>query len=143
MFVTLHLRWQSRWRRCKSQFSTLKSQFSELYTVFADSIAELAEVMASTVEQTKAELKGHYDGYHFSKKLTDIYNPFSLLKCFAKNDINDYWFASETPSFLMRLLSKCSEDVMQYTGRYYDEDTFNNFNLNYSWYRFAVLRKTP
>jgi len=102
----------------------------ELYTVFADSIAELAEVMASTVEQTKAELKGHYDGYHFSKKLTDIYNPFSLLKCFAKNDINDYWFASGTPSFLMRLLSKCSEDVMQYTGRYYDEDTFINYKAD-------------
>ena len=130
MFVTLHLRWQSRRRRCKSQFSTLKSQFSELYTVFADSIAELAEVMASTVEQTKAELKGHYDGYHFSKKLTDIYNPFSLLKCFAKNDISDYWFASGTPSFLMRLLSKCSEDVMQYTGRYYDEDTFINYKAD-------------
>ena len=102
----------------------------ELYTVFADSIAELAEDSASTVEEMKDELKQQYDGYHFSKKLTDIYNPFSLLKCFAKNDINDYWFASGTPSFLMRLLSKCSEDVMQYTGRYYDEDTFVNYKAD-------------
>ena len=102
----------------------------ELYTVFADSIAELAEDRASTVEEMKDELKQQYDGYHFSKKLTDIYNPFSLLKCFAKNDINDYWFASGTPSFLMRLLSKCSEDVMLYTGRYYDEDTFVNYKAD-------------
>ena len=102
----------------------------ELYTVFADSIAELAEVMASTVEQIKDELKQQYDGYHFSDRLTDIYNPFSILKAFAKNRLGDYWFASGTPSFLMRLLSKCSEDVMQYTGRYYDEDTFINYKAD-------------
>jgi len=71
-----------------------------------------------------------FDGYHFSKKLTDIYNPFSLLKTFAKNDINDYWFASGTPSFLMRLLANSSEDVMQYTGKYYDEDTFVNYKAD-------------
>ena len=102
----------------------------ELYTVFADSIAELAEDSASTVEETKAELKQQYDGYHFSDRLTDIYNPFSLLKAFAKNRLDDYWFASGTPSYLMRLLSKSSEDVMQYTGRYYDEDTFINYKAD-------------
>jgi hypothetical protein len=102
----------------------------ELYTVFANSIEELADMDGETVEETKARLKNMYDGYHFSKKLNDIYNPFSLLKTFAKNDINDYWFVSGTPSFLMRLLANCSEDVMQYTGKYYDEDTFINYKAD-------------
>ena len=103
---------------------------AELYTVFADAIEELAAEEGLTVDQTRTWLKDMYDGYHFSKKFTDVYNPFSLLKTFAKNDVKDYWFTSGTPSFLMRLLSKCSEDVMQYTGRYYAEDTFINYKAD-------------
>ena len=102
----------------------------ELYTVFADPIAELAETRGRNVEQMKAELKLRYDGYHFCDKLTDIYNPFSLLNVFAKMKIKDYWFASGTPSYLMRLLSKCNENVMQFTGKYYDEDMFINYKAD-------------
>ena len=102
----------------------------ELYTVFADSIAELADARGCTVEEMKAELKQRYDGYHFSDKLTDIYNPFSLLNTFAKTKPDDYWFSSGTPSFLMRLLAHTSEDVMQYTGRYYDRRTFIDYKAD-------------
>ena len=102
----------------------------ELYTVFASPIEELADEQGLTVEETKAWLKNMYDGYHFSQKLKDVYNPFSILNVFADLRVKDYWFASGTPSFLMRLLSKCSEDVMQYTGRYYDEDTFINYKAD-------------
>ena len=103
---------------------------AELFTVFADSIAELADEEGQDTETTKRQLKDMFDGYHFSKKLTDIYNPFSLIKTFAKNDVKNYWFTSGTPSFLMRLLSKCSEDVMQYTGQYHAEDTFINYKAD-------------
>jgi len=53
-----------------------------------------------------------------------------MLNTFAKNCLADYWFASGTPSFLMRLLSKCSEDVMQYTGRYYARQTFIDYKAD-------------
>ena len=102
----------------------------ELYTVFAEPIAELAETRGRNVEQMKAELKLRYDGYHFCDKLTDIYNPFSLLNVFAKMKIKDYWFSSGTPSYLLRLLSKCNENVMQFTGKYYDEDMFINYKAD-------------
>ena len=102
----------------------------ELYSVFATPIEELANEQGLTVEQTKAWLKSMYDGYHFSQKLKDVYNPFSIINVFADLRVNDYWFASGTPSFLMQLLSKCSEDVMQYTGRYYDEDAFVNYKAD-------------
>ena len=102
----------------------------ELYTMLASSIENLADSEGITVEQAKAWLKDMYDGYHFSKRLTDIYNPFSLIKAFAKNDVQNYWFASGTPSFLMRLLSQCTEDVMQYTGQWFSEDTFINYKAD-------------
>ena len=102
----------------------------ELHTVFADAIEELADEQGITADEAKAWLKNMYDGYHFSQKLKDVYNPFSIINAFANNNLESYWFASGTPSFLMRLLSKCSEDVMQYTGRYYDEDMFINYKAD-------------
>ncbi|MCR5159170.1 MAG: ATP-binding protein [Prevotella sp.] len=99
----------------------------ELYTVFAGPIEELADEQGLSVEDTKAWLKQMYDGYHFSQKLKDVYNPFSLLNVFADLKIKDYWFTTGTPSYLMRLLSKCTEDVMQYTGQWYDEKTFIDY----------------
>jgi hypothetical protein len=102
----------------------------ELYTVFDDSIAELAEARGCSVEEMKTELKQRYDGYHFSDKLTNIYNPFSLLNTFAKTRPDDYWFSSGTPSFLMWLLSRCNEDVMQYTDRYFDRKTFIDYKAD-------------
>ena len=102
----------------------------ELYTVFAEPIGELAISWGCSADAMKTELKRRYDGYHFSDNLTDIYNPFSLLNCFAKTRIDDYWFTSGTPSFLMRLLAHTSEDVMQYTGRYYDRRTFVDYKAD-------------
>ena len=103
---------------------------SELYSVFKDSIEELAEVEDVSVEQTKARLKEMFDGYHFSKRMTDIYNPFSIINTFAKNEVRNYWFKSGTPSYIVRLLSRTNEDVMQFTGKYFQEQTFLDYKAD-------------
>ena len=36
----------------------------------------------------------HYDGYHFTWPSPDVFNPFSLLNCFADGELNAYWFGS-------------------------------------------------
>jgi hypothetical protein len=102
----------------------------ELHTVFAEGIAELADVYNVDVEKMKQLLKQHYDGYHFSKRMKDIYNPFSILNTFAKLDMKDYWFASGTPSYMVRLLAKSQEEVMTYTGKYYMEQTFVDYKAD-------------
>lgn len=51
-------------------------------------------------------LKREYDGYHFSKRLVDIYNPFSLLNCLSKKDIQNYWMMTGVPEFLARKLGE-------------------------------------
>ena len=102
----------------------------ELHTVFADAIEELADTEGQTAEEIKARLKDMFDGYHFSKKLTDIYNPFSLINTFAKNDIRSYWFKSGTPSYIVRLLGRCKEDVMQFTGHWFQEQMFVDYKAD-------------
>ena len=83
----------------------------ELHTVFAEDIAMLAEEYECTPEEMRKKLKERYDGYHFSGKSADIYNPFSILKAFAQKEIKDYWFESGTPTFLIQQMRRFHMDL--------------------------------
>ena len=102
----------------------------ELYTVFEEPIRELAEELGEDEETTKELLKKRYDGYHFSKRMKDVYNPFSILNTFINLDMRDYWFSSGTPSYLVRLLGNTPEDIMQYTGKKYPEQLFIDYKAD-------------
>lgn len=78
----------------------------ELLTQMSDDIDELAKSLGSTRETAIEELKMNYDGYHFSAQSSDIFNPFSLLNCFANQDFGSYWFASGTPTYLINIMRK-------------------------------------
>ena len=83
----------------------------EFDTDMAPDIEMLAEEYECTPEEMHAKLKLQYDGYRFSEKSPDIYNPFSLLKCFNHKKVANYWFDSGTPSFLIRQLRKFQTDI--------------------------------
>ncbi|MBQ9578661.1 MAG: AAA family ATPase, partial [Ottowia sp.] len=76
----------------------------ELEKYFAHGIAELARRNELSVDEARARLKKQYDGYLFHPKAEHVYNPFSLLNAFSKNELGDYWFASGTPNFLVHML---------------------------------------
>ncbi len=99
----------------------------ELNSVFAPAIEELANANAVSVAETKSQLKQRYDGYHFSKRMIDIYNPFSLLNTFKSEDARDYWFASGTPSYLMRLLAHSNENIQGIIARSYEAQEFVDY----------------
>jgi hypothetical protein len=84
---------------------------SELITCFQPEIKSLAEKRKLTYEATLAELKKRYDGYHFSENAEGIYNPFSLLNTFGAGTFRDYWFATGTPTFLVKMLQKRDFDI--------------------------------
>ena len=103
---------------------------AELYSYFDEPIKELAARYKYSIEEMKLFLKRQYDGYHFSDELTDIYNPFSLLNAFATLRVDDYWFRSGTPSYLIRLLSHTNEDLDELTGKYYDPSEFVDYKAD-------------
>ena len=102
----------------------------ELEHYFAEPIAGLADSYDYTVEEVKSVLRRQYDGYHFSKRMTDVYNPFSLLNAFAWRDIANYWFRSGTPTYLVRLLGHTREGVDELTGRYYRPEEFVDYKAD-------------
>ena len=83
----------------------------EFDTQMAPDIAMLAEEYGCSYEEMHDKLKLQYDGYRFAKISPDIYNPFSLLKCFNQRDIANYWFESATPTFLIRQMQHFRTDI--------------------------------
>ena len=102
----------------------------ELLTVFSDSIQLLADELDLDREQTIQVLKDRYDGYHFGKRMTDIFNPFSILKCFRHLSVEDYWFKSGTPTYLVRLLNHAKEHINELAQRYYRPEEFVDYKAD-------------
>ena len=73
----------------------------EMLTQMSDDIDALAEQLELGREETIEELKDHYDGYHFTWPSPDVFNPYSLLNCFADGKLKAYWFGSGTPTYLI------------------------------------------
>ena len=97
----------------------------ELLTQMKPDIEWLAQSMEYTYDETVAELKRRYDGYHFSDKMTDIYNPWSLINAFEDGKIGDYWFSTGTPTSLINILREKNMDLPDLEGL---ETTLSRFN---------------
>jgi hypothetical protein len=78
----------------------------ELRDNFMPGIEKMAQARQVTTEEALAQLKDKYDGYHFSKSMVDIYNPFSLIKALKESDLCDYWFDTGTSASLVNALRR-------------------------------------
>ncbi|MEL3910171.1 MAG: AAA family ATPase, partial [Treponema sp.] len=85
----------------------------ELEAAFIPEIEQLALANKLSVEQTLVELKQWYDGYHFCENSINVYNPFSILNVFAGKVFRSFWFATGTPTFLVKSLLKQGGDVRE------------------------------
>lgn len=65
---------------------------TELITQMKPDIEALGDDLGMTYEECLTELTRFYDGYHFSKKSEDVFNPFSLVKALNARDLAPYWF---------------------------------------------------
>lgn len=102
----------------------------ELEHYFAEPIETLAAKYRTTKEGMLEMLKQQYDGYHFNCNMTDIYNPFSLLNAFAKQELRSYWFATGPPTYLVRLLNHTQENMDELTGKFYKPEEFIDYKAD-------------
>ena len=73
----------------------------ELQNDFKPEIEKLADYENWTFDEAVAQLQAHYGGYHFSQRnMTEIFNPFSLIKALSLTKIDNYWDSSETAPLL-------------------------------------------
>lgn len=88
----------------------------ELVANFREGIRKMGEENGWSREQTIRELKKHYDGYHFARDLTDVYNPYSLLNALQASYIGGYWYQTGTPTRLFEKLKKWDSPLEDLEG---------------------------
>ena len=88
----------------------------ELLDELRPDIERMALANGETYEAACAHLKRQYDGYHFSKKCEDVYNPFSLFNAFAQKSYENFWFSTGTPTFLINILQQSNFDIRELDG---------------------------
>ena len=74
-------------------------------------ISSLSEKLGCDPDATLSLLKKNYDGYHFSKRMVDVYNPYSLLTALSKGETEYTWFTSGSSSFLLERLRESQFDL--------------------------------
>lgn len=102
----------------------------ELDSYFVEPVSAMAARNRCSFEEMKSLLKLKYDGYHFSDNMTDVYNPFSLLNALDSLRLQDYWFSSGTPTYLIRLLAHFKENMNELTGKYYRQEEFIDYKAD-------------
>ena len=102
----------------------------ELYSTFEEQIKAMAVRYKTTEEGMKYKLKRKFDGYHFSPNMLDIYNPFSILNAFDKNRLDDYWFRTGSPTYLVRLLTHFDENINEIVNKYYPVSSFIGYKAD-------------
>ena len=86
----------------------------EMLSELKEDIDMLAAEYEISFEDMHHKLKMQYDGYQFTEKSEEIYNPFSLLKAFQQQKVAGYWFESGTPTFLIHQLQHFRTDIMSF-----------------------------
>lgn len=98
----------------------------ELTTQLHQDVEALAAKNDTDYEGMLMQLKDRYDGYHFSRSQTDIYNPFSLFNALKTGELNDYWFDRGTSSALIALLAQMPPvEMAELDGRNYPSSMFD------------------
>ena len=78
----------------------------ELTTQLRPDIELMAQRNGTDYDGMFAKLKARYDGYHFSREMKDMYNPFSLVNAFVSGEVTDYWFDRGTSGALINMLAQ-------------------------------------
>ncbi len=97
----------------------------EIDTQMRPDVARLAEEYEVSPQEMREMLRETYDGYHFAGKSPDIYNPFSLMKAFNQRMLNNFWFESGTPSYLLQQMRRYRTDISKIDGIVVSSDAFD------------------
>jgi hypothetical protein len=83
----------------------------ELLSCFGEDIKALAQENEIPHEAALSEIQKRYNGYLFAYNGKSVYNPFSLLNALHDKTLKYYWFATGTPTFLVKALEEINFDL--------------------------------
>ncbi len=78
----------------------------EINRHFIPYLETMAEQKNMPLLDLRAEFKKMYNGYRFGENAPTVYNPFSFIRALRSGELDNFWFDSGTPSFLIELLKR-------------------------------------
>ncbi|MDE6512342.1 MAG: AAA family ATPase, partial [Muribaculaceae bacterium] len=101
----------------------------EMLDNFQTGISRLADNNDISYDSALLELKRNYDGYRFSKKGSDIYNPWSLLNAMKDSEISNSWNDTGIPTIVANTLKRVNADLEALFDSYCSEDDLKGLDL--------------
>lgn len=89
---------------------------------------QIAEANGIDKNTCYERLKKGYDGYHFHENCVGGYYLFSLLSALDSKEFKDYWFKTETPTFLVETLKRNNYELENMAREEVSSDLLGSLN---------------
>jgi hypothetical protein len=104
---------------------------AELLVTFDPELRALGEENRLGYDETVAEMRKRYNGYHFCEESEGVYNPFSVLNTLVKRRFSYYWFQTGTPTFLINQMKHADFDPLKFAEDIFIEpEAIVNYRVN-------------
>jgi len=100
----------------------------ELNFYFKTEIENLKEKYKNIFKDTENSIKNWYDGYSWDA-VNFVYNPFSILKLFDGMRFANYWFATGSPTFLLKMIKNNNYPVQNLKNVEIYEDELDKYEI--------------
>ncbi len=101
----------------------------EITQFFKEYLTEVEKKYNKTSQEIITLMRYWYNGYGFSREKATVYNPFSTLLFLENGEINNYWFQTATPTFLINQIKKQTYPIDQISGIQVGDTIFNSHDL--------------
>lgn len=114
----------------ETEFATMLGYTEqELRNNFSEYIDETAKTIGMDRETMIDKMRLWYDGFRFTSDSAHVFNPVSVGKFFRNKKFLNYWFATGTPTFLVKLMKGNPFQISDFTKEYVDAMDFNSFEV--------------
>lgn len=115
---------------------TLEKDFSsimgitgrELEKYFKEHINNLKTEKGLSEKELLNRIKCWYDGYSWDG-IAKLYNPFSILNLFASKSFKNYWFATGTTAFLIKLIKENKCEITEFENKKISETILDSYDI--------------
>jgi len=101
----------------------------ELHDNFDPYFEEFASENNIDKKDVYKKFKEMYNGFRFSDENIKVYNPYSIASALEVKKIDNYWFESGTPKFLVDLIKKNNFDISNLENIEVGKDELKAYDL--------------
>ena len=102
----------------------------EVICNFSEPLLRMADCFAVMPTELMDTMSSIYGGYHFSRSLIGVYNPFSVCNALANLRLNSYWIASGSNEMLLKVLRKFINEIPELDNCLIDSDYLEMSDVN-------------